>query len=488
MKIFRFVSVFLTLSLLITLTAFSSGEEMRRYQQTITVEFASADAAAEADLVPLELPVGKTLALASRWDDTTFAHLSMAKTLSENGWKGTFFLNKVNSDFVSKVVRPSVGMGCSVGVHTINHPHLETVAPDRLFYELLGNKILIEQATDLCANTFTFPFGLHSTPDSLSSTEVQGEAIRRTGLFGGAENLGKAKKMNLAPDQFISPYLFRADDKDPQLSVFSNGFNQGLRLLKKGPFDSGPCFILGVHSWQQNIHKDGFDRLSKILATRSHNPKYWYCNCSEYIAYRLAYLKNKVEKKEVRNNTAVFTLSCLYPADLGSDCPMGYKLSREPKTISVNGKSIPAADQGEFMLPNDPQFTVPVKIDCIENKENGDPRSNTLVSQKIPGIQFGSQIDWNKNRLAIHIENKSDKTLSDPYFTVRLPLRWKEGILYRSAKSIPAGQSLDLEIPLGEIDSNDAFSTGKLFAAVSCDFVQEKNILRLYSTLFIEKK
>lgn len=461
---------------------------MRRYRQTIIVEFHSPTDAAKADLIPLDLPVGKTLALASRWDDTTPAHLLMARTLSENGWKGTFFLNKVSPNFVQKVIQPAKEMGCSVGVHSINHPHLETVSPDRLFYELLGNKIMIEQATDLCANTFTFPYGLRSTSDSLSDATVQGEAIRRSGLFGGAENLGKAKRMNLSPDQFISPYLFNANDKDPQLELFNNGFERGLQLLKKDPFDSGPCFILGVHSWQNKVHKDGFNRLSKILATQSNHPNYWYCNCSEYIAYRLAFLKNKVEKKDVQGNKVVYTLSCLYPADLGADCPMGFRVSQKPKSVLVNGKSLTISDKGEFMLLNDPLSTVPVKIDCIENSNNGDPESEKLITNKIPGIQFGSQIDWNKNTLAIHIENKTAKTLENPWFTVRLPLRWKEGILYRSAKSIPAGQSFDLEIPLGEIDPNEKFSTGKLFAAVSCDFVLDREILRLYSSLFVESQ
>ena len=49
----------------------------------------SVEDAAKATLTPTVLPVGKTLALSARWDDTNWNHRHIDKAMNENGWKAT---------------------------------------------------------------------------------------------------------------------------------------------------------------------------------------------------------------------------------------------------------------------------------------------------------------------------------------------------------------------------------------------------------------
>ena len=103
---------------------------------TITAEFASVQDAQSAQVETLELPPGKTLAVASRWDDTNGDHYFMTETLAENGWKGTFYLNKVDEGYRKKFVKFMVENGCSVGSHTTNHQWLGSLVPNAVWQDI----------------------------------------------------------------------------------------------------------------------------------------------------------------------------------------------------------------------------------------------------------------------------------------------------------------------------------------------------------------
>lgn len=476
---------FTVLFILIPVLVFA--QDRRAYEQEVTVEFLSEADAEKAEMSALEMPVGKKIAVGSRWDDTNGEHLLMAKTLAANGWKGTFLLNRLNADYVKKVVKVITETGSSIGAHTIHHPHLETVPVNEMFYEILANRIDIETQTDLCVTIFTFPFGLRSPENAKSTAADQAQALIRSGIYGGPEYLGMDKRLGVKPEEFLCPYLFNANDKDPDAEQFARGFRKGMLLAEKGQISAGPSVVLGVHSWQRNVHEDGFDRLGKILATESNKSEYWYCNSNEYTAWRLAFLNNKITKKSVNGKTAVFTVSRLLPADLGAELEMGLKVSPAPKLIFSDKKTFRTEYNGEFMLSNSDAYRLPEIIGRTDNGTNGDEKSNDLVSPKIPGVQLGVRLDQKNNALLCYVENKSENELTDLYFTFRLPLKWKLGLQNKSITDLPSGKSVSFEIPLGEMETGTKYQQKDLLIAGQCDFRSAGKTLRLYGTATVKQ-
>lgn len=482
MKKIVLAAVLIMITMMSAAAGMANEKRWISYDQTVTVEFASADQAQKAELTALEMPVGKKIAVGSRWDDTNYDHLFMAKTLSAHGWKGTFLLNRLDSNYVNRIVKVIKETGSSVGAHTIHHPHLETVPVNELFYEIMANRIDIEAQTDLCVTIFTFPFGMRSPAGAISTSADQAQALIRAGIYGGPEYLGMDQRLGVKPEEFICPYLFNANDKDPNAEQFAKMFKHGLDLVKNNKINAGPCLILGVHSWQRKVHKDGFDRLGKILATESNKPEYWYCNSNEYTAWRLAFLNNKIVKKSTDGTKVTFTISRIAPCDLGALVDMGLKISPCPQAVNTKDQSVSFNADGEFMLANSSDYVLPQRIGRIDNSDNGNEKSDALLSKKIPNCRFGIRFDQAKNSLECSFANIGNKDLTDLNFTFRLPLQWEKGCHYKTAASLKSRKSISFSIPLGTVTTGDKFRQKDLFIAGQCDFRCEDQQLRLHST------
>ena len=459
---------------------------LAQYEQNVVLEFATPEEAQAAELTKLEMPVGKTLAVSGRWDDSSGEHYFMSKTMAENGWKGTFFLNKCDENYVKKIVSQIIADGNSIGVHTLRHPHLEQVVPNRMFEEILGNRIDLESKTDQCASTFTFPFGLgRDTEASLTTAAEQGAVLKRCGLLGGPETINMAERMGLKPEEFVSPYRFVADDRNPNLETFEKGWKNGIAQIEAGRSTVGPYMALGTHSWQRHTHKDGFERLSRILATQSGKKEIWYCTCNEFTAWRLNYVWAEVSEKKVVGNRAEFTIRRFEPQELGAVVDLGLKAVPTPqKAECACGKTLEITANGEFMLPNAPGQTLPEKIDRIDNLTNA-PADQAAESAEFPGLRIGAQMDMEKNVLTVFLANETGKTLTDVKGQVRLPLKWKGEKPNWFVEKIESGSQVLLTLDPGEMETEARFGTYDLLIDVQCDFRLDEQTGRIHSTVTV---
>lgn len=459
------------------------------YVQKIILEFDSPEAAQKAVCEKLELPIGKTLALSSRWDDTNGEHLLMSKTLAENGWKGTFFLNRCDEDYVKNVVNPILADGGSIGVHTLTHPHLETVSPNRMFYEILGNRIDLEVKTNQCVTTFTFPYGLGSKSDSVTSAAEQGEALRRCGLLGGPETIHMAERMGLKPEEFISPYRFNANDSDPTLETFEKGFENGMNQLREGKSACGPYMALGTHSWQRRVHPDGFERLGKILAAKSNQPEIWYCNSNEYTAYRANFVLENSTRLTAEGSKVTLELLRYTPEYTGARTELGLKITPSPvrAVLSDENQTLEITENGEMMVPEASAQRLPVCIDRTDNTNNERISSNSLQCTKIPGLYIGTWFDVEKSQFCCFISNKTGKTLKNATITAHCPLKYthsEDGSWFMlregDKNTIDSGESMTLKMPLIQVPDEKYEQDAQLFDA-QWDFQIENETYRVHA-------
>ena len=448
-------------------------------KDVVTVEFASADDAAKATLTPTALPVGKTLALSARWDDTNWNHRLMNKTMSENGWKATYYLNAIDDHFVKHIIQPIVANGSGVGSHTNTHPSLNLTTPNAMFYQILNNRVTLEAATDQCVVGFTFPNGLSPSIADPDSIGKMARCLLRSEMHTISESERVFNELNLDKSEMVACYLFGANDRDPQAEVFNREFQGGLDRLAAGKLDfCGPYFVLGVHAWQNQSGKDGFDRLSKIITTQSNRPDVWYCNNNEYAAYRLTSLNCKIQKvgQSADGKTVTFEIVRPAPFILGAAVDQGFKVEPAPKSV-VCKDALTVSDQGEFMLPTN--GSVPAVIGCA-NESNG------FVSPKFPGLRFEIQLDAKTNRICGSLKNETGAALSDADFAFRLPLKWETGVIRKSLQELTGkdqlndGEDASFCFPLGAFSSDPQFNDDDLYCVCEMNFQQDGQ-KRLYS-------
>ncbi|MBR0192947.1 MAG: polysaccharide deacetylase family protein [Thermoguttaceae bacterium] len=444
---------------------------------TLLVEYAAASDAQGAQMETLELPPGKTLAVASRWDDTNGDHYFMTEALAENGWKGTFYLNRVDDHYRDKVVKFMVENGCSVGSHTNNHPWLGSLVPNAVWQEIAENRVSLEAALDLPVSTFTFPFSLPGTLNDPDFEQKIGQMLVRAGINGLAEPPKVQERAKLDPKECVTCWLFRADDANPQLEVFNRTFDQGVQELEAGNLGAmGPFFVLGVHSWQKKSGPDGFQRLSKILATKAHDPAIWYCNVDEYCAWRHNFLNAQISRKSTGKKTVEFTIKRATPASVGACVPCGLKITPAPKSVSVKGRPLDVNPDGSFLLPakND----LPVKIGLM-TAENG------FTSEKFPGLTIQTGVDLEKNVLHCEVSAENGKP-ENLVCTVRLPLRWKNGVQVKPVR-LDANGKTTFDLPLGELDEDPVNACDALYVVNQCDFRLNGEPMRVYSTVTLDQ-
>ena len=122
------------------------------YLQTVTVQYASAEAAEKAKLTFPGLPEEQEIAFSTRWDDVNNRHLKMAELLRRHGMKGTFFLTRPgNRNYYRNIGEKLLGNGCAIGSHTISHPSLPNLIPNEAFRQMM----LIRPELESNLNTWT---------------------------------------------------------------------------------------------------------------------------------------------------------------------------------------------------------------------------------------------------------------------------------------------------------------------------------------------
>ncbi len=491
---------------------FNPGE---RVEEQITVEYNSSEEAKQAQLTPLELPAGKTRAISSRWDDSNADSKKVSQALAENGWKGTFFINSCSDEFYQSVIKNILADNNSIGAHTTTHPSLQICSPNYMFREIMENRIELERKTDSSVIAFTFPNGMHPSITEPDALNKMGIALKKAGFMGLSEPTWSYSKLNLTPEQLVTCKLLTANDRNPQQSVFDASWSSAENELKAGRMDQcGPYFVLGMHPWQGSA-ENGFETFSKILASQSHNPQYWYCTANEYIAYCTNYLYIKpikvfsdgdLQTRKYANDssksspeTLRFSFSRIQPCVLGANVPTGFKISPLPKSVKYNNQTIAVSREGEFMISKiDSPKALPITIDRVDNPDNKTENS-VLKSGKIPGIETAIFVDIKANRLFWQVRNTSDKPLEDLCYSIRLPLKWRlpDKSAYVISNQIPPiapGETFICHLnpseafyPLPEIDTDPLYQDADLFITAELNFCRENQRFRLYSTTTVSQ-
>lgn len=461
--------------------AASASAGWRTYQQTVEVTFDTPEAAAQAQLAALPLPPGKRLAFSSRWDDTNKDHARMIEVLAAHGYKGTFYLNRVDQPYADMVIRKILEKGGSVGSHTVHHPRLPELGPNAIFKEILANRIAVETLGQTCVNAFTLPYCAYTSTNNAAMPRIIGDCLRRSGLLGGPEYWpDAAAKYGCGPQEWVGAFTFSINDRDPQLDLFEKALKKGLEGVARNTFECGPHLVLGIHTWQKDDR--GFGKFGEIIATAEKRSDWWYCNENEYVAYRMQLFHSAVAKKGVSGKTATFAVERVVPFELGDRVALGLQVTPAPRGVALGGQPLALSGAGEFLMPHDAAQRLPARVAAFHNADNQGGAEELVSAQAVPGVRLALCASTEKSRLSCLLKNASGADVKDVRLTFRMPPRWKTGVVARDIPALKAGAEQRCEIDLGERQNGAGTDNGPLYFAVQADLTDAQGAARVYGT------
>lgn len=449
------------------------------YLQTITVKYASAEAAEKAKLTFPLLPEEQEIAFSTRWDDVNYRHLKMAQLLKKHGMKGTFFLTLPDAKYYRNIGEKLLENGCAIGSHTISHPSLPTLIPNEAFRQMMLIRPELESNLNTCVVAFVLPgCALGSRIENQTALTV-GQTIQRCGYLSNPEFWNNnEKRYGLKPGTCFATNLFDANDRNPTMERFEKGLKRQLERVKKDP--SNPHITLGLHTWQND---KGFEELDRIFTKYGHNPKWWYCTENEYAAYRYQALHSRIVSADRKGESVTYTIRRITPHHLGSEIPLSLKFSEAPLSVQASERLSPVR-KDLYKLPHDADRRIPQYIELIKNPSNQPLNTAIFDSRKFPGLSVGLHWDESRQQLQGFILNRSRVPLRQIQKTIYFPMQWKT--LVRSMTSweiLPGNRDAFLFTPPAEDKHPDlSFIEGTHLYVLQCDFLMDGKPLRIYAT------
>jgi peptidoglycan/xylan/chitin deacetylase (PgdA/CDA1 family) len=413
---------------------------------------------------------GHKWGLSTRWDDSNPNALNIRRKMLENGIRGTFYLNsrKPEESRGSLACELTGGGECSVGGHSVSHPHLPKLPANEVFYELMANRIALECLTDRPVNSLAFPFGGYQDKDRPEVMEGVTEAFLRTG-YHHCVYANFVTKNPFLPAKIVSTGLQvvpgdRQVDADKFWKQIGNVRKFGSQYRKKSD-----CIFLGVHPWQEGAE---LERLGEVLGELSDWDDFWHCTQTEYAAFA-----------KQRQNT---TIEETAPGEFTIVRPGGFELgSQIPLTLAFDGDSVRGAKvdgvacsvrraEGKTFVnvPHASGHGVPVKID----------ETSKGISEKFPGLKASLEFDPKTGQIAYSLENGSNSTLSSAALTLSTPPAFEPGMRRWKRPELVQGESWSVTVTASQSRTGTYWQSGRHYAAAQLDFVLNGKRGRLFAT------
>lgn len=449
------------------------------YTQRVIVTLKSPEAAAKAQLETLPLYGGAEWAVSCRWDDNIRSDLRMRDVMEAHGYRGTWYLTAPKPNFGARIGRHLLTGGNSIGGHSMTHPFLTAQNRNRQFYEVAAVRVQWEAATDSTICSFAFPFLAWS-----SSAEGQvlhrdlAEALRRAGYyhvchqrFNSRFETGMVVSALLPGDG--KPIAQRAEQYLASASV--------RKLYAQMSFN--------MHVWYKT--DEAWAAFEKQLDAYGRRPNWWYCNQSQYAAYRRQYKHATVGEPAVRGAGVAVDIERPRLLDLNDPTPLCFAVRGVP-AAEVAGVACATADvemvaagqdAAVFNLRHDRDRRLPEVIALIENRDNHAAPAVGDVADEPDDLT--GLLHWRDGTLELTVENRAAEPLRDVTVTYRLPLRYEEGLVRKGFAEVKE-RLADTVTPAPAPGRDDyKYAAGTAFYAAQVDFTRGDRPYRLHLTCHV---
>ncbi len=252
----------------------------------------------------MRFPEGKAKAVTLSYDDGVQQDARLLEIMKANGLKGTFNLNSglyaaegtvyPQEQIVSRVMTQAQttalfsGSGMEVAVHGLHHPFLEQLAPQICTYEVLQDRINLENQFGTIVRGLAYPFGTYDD-QVVACLKSCGIAYARTVRSSGTFEL-PSDWLRLEPT---------CHHNDPKLMALARAF------VDKTIINKSWLFYLWGHSYEfdKNNNWHVIEEFAQYMGNRD---DIWYATNLEIYDYVAAYrsLRFSADGRRVVNPTA----------------------------------------------------------------------------------------------------------------------------------------------------------------------------------------
>ncbi len=447
----------------------SAYGKVETYRQVLVIE-TSADSGELRHPVPAALYGGRNWGLSTRWDDSNPNALNVRRKMLENGIRGTFYLNsRKPEEQRGSLASKLAGQGeCSVGGHSVSHPHLPKLPANEAFYELMANRIALECLTDRPVNSLAFPFGGYQDEDRPEVLQGVTESFLRTG-YHHCVYASFVTRNQFLPANVVSTGLQAVPgDRRIDAAKFWKQIEK-FRAFESQYRKTSDCIFLGVHPWQEG---DELDRLGDVLGKLADWDDLWHCTQTEYAAFVKQRRNTSIEL--LASGEFALVRPCAF--ELGSDIPLTLVFDGDSvRSAKVDGVACTLRRAGGKTFVNVPHASrhgVPVRID--ETSEG--------VATKFPGLKASLRFDPETGQIAYSLENASNSTLSHALLTVSTPPAFEPGMLRRKRAEIVGSESWSVTETVSADRTGTYWQSGRHYVAAQLDFVLNTERGRLFTT------
>ena len=444
------------------------------YRQTLVVERSIAPGTPGT---PQIAPVydGKKWALSTRWDDSSPNALNVRRKMLENGIRGTFYLNSRKPEpQQGSLAQKLTGKGeCSVGGHSVSHPHLPKLPVNEAFYELMANRIALECLTDRPVNSLAFPFGGYQDKDHPEVLEGITEAVLRTGYHHCVYS-GFVTQNPFLPTGLVSTGL-QVVPGDRQVNA-ANFWKQieKVRSNETQSRKTSDCIFLGVHPWQEG---EELNRLGEVMGELRDWDDFWHCTQTEYAAYVKQRRNTTIEALD--SGRFALVRPCAF--DLGSEVPLTLVFnSNLVRSAKVDGALCQIRQtQGKTFVnvPHTAPSGIPVMID----------QTSDGTSTKFPDLEASLTFSSETGDITYSIENGGKSELSHLALTVSTPPAFEPGIIRENCQQLAPGKDWSVTNSISQHKTGNYWTDGAPYVAAQLDFVLQGKRVRLFTT-FVPKR
>ena len=253
----------------------------------------------------MRFPGGKAKALTLSYDDGVFEDFRLIDIMTKHGLKGTFNVNagllgtedakahreRLTAAQVKALYRPS---GNELALHGFTHPHLEFMSRDRMAYEIVMDRVGLEQLTGEIVRGMAYPFGTtnETVVDCLAACGI---AYARTVVSTGSFSLPAEQR-----DWLRLPAT--CHHNDARLGALCDSFS------KNSPraIDPALMFYLWGHSYEFAFGDTSWHVIERFAEQMGGHEDIWYATNIEICDYVAAYraLRWSADGRIVHNPTA----------------------------------------------------------------------------------------------------------------------------------------------------------------------------------------
>jgi len=448
----------------VTLCAMAGNPlHFREYRQDFTLVFANDAAAKAAQVAVCPLYGNAKVALSARWDDTNpKGHVNTLAVMKRHGLKGTFFYNSVTRKGAVDFAKEALDAGCTIGLHTVDHPMLDACTPNRIHWEYLLNRIQIEDAVNAPAVAQVVPNGYHHSlnrdyPGDLSRT------LQSVGVIAAPElRIDFGREIGYPEHALAESFLLRSGDRDPQ----PESLKKNWKRAKTSPLfaQEFPALAAAVHSWHTPA---GLKALDELLTEMDKQSNAWKCNQNEYGSYRYEYHFCDLQVKR-EGNELLCSVTRISPEELGAAVPLCFTV-QGAVPAEAKGAELQA---GLILLPHAADRKLP-SVYALAGTDGTNPR--------VPGMKA----ELRKNAagaMELLLKNSGKSSCTDVDVTLYLPPVYETMTCRMERRAIAAGAKEQIPVPAGKASSDLRFRYGEPLWAARIDFTRDGVRNRLYAT------